>query len=79
MKKIKAYTVVWNAGKNFGNLRFLYLDNTMSKWSKPISAVEIQPMLFVLKNEAPLWWDEKREILASKWEGIGEGELQKII
>ena len=73
MKEIKCYKLTWRPADNAGQLHFGLADGTGA--STPLDTPQEARMLIdVLRNEAPVYWDDEHGLLMTGFEPVGEGK-----
>ena len=73
--EVKTYYARWSPSTHTGYIQ-IYWDGGMKAFPEGsfTNPVEFQIVLDLLRNEKPIWWDEKFQRLYASREPVGEGE-----
>lgn len=80
MQEIQSYKVTWRPTENVGMIHLCLADGAASV---PIdSAMEMMMLVDLLRNESPVYYDARHEVVLTGFEPVGEGsndaDAQKV-
>lgn len=72
-KMVEKYQLGWQHKAHKGSLVLLFQGGGFKQLDN-LLAQDYQAMVDLLRNEAPVWYDDNQSVLASTHEMVGEGE-----
>ncbi len=68
------YRTAWNIKENYGKVQYKFQNGRWSRVKMIKNPIEFQINLDLLRNEKPIYYDEKVGVVRTTSEPIGEGE-----
>jgi len=72
-KEVKKYHIGWRHAAHSGLIKMFYA-GTGDVQIDSLAADDYMAMVDILRNEAPIYYDEVAKVLATHHEAVGEGE-----